>query len=38
MICDQNKFPLCISNVDINKSIYNRQKTAKHEIKMYKRL
>jgi len=36
MICDQNKLPLCISNVDINRSIYNKRKTAKHE--MYKRL
>ena len=33
MICDQNKLPLCISNVDINRSIYNKRKTAKHEIK-----
>ena len=33
MICDQNKLPLCISNVDINISIYNKRKTAKHEIK-----
>ena len=33
MICDQNKLPLCVSNVEINKTIYNNRKTAKHEIK-----
>ena len=33
MICDQNKLPLCVSNIEINKTIYNNRKTAKHEIK-----
>ena len=30
MICDQNKLPLCISNIEMNK-------TAKHEIKNIQR-
>ena len=33
MICDQNKLPLCMSNIEMNKIIYNKRKTAKHEIK-----
>ena len=37
MICDQNKLPLCISNIEINKEIYNGRKTAKHEIKNVQR-
>ena len=37
MICDQNKLPLCISNVEMNKIIYNKRKTAKHEIKNVQR-
>jgi len=37
MICDQNKLPLCVSNVEINKTIYNNRKTAKHEIKNVQR-
>lgn len=32
-ICDQNKLPLSISVVDINKTIYNGRKTSQHEIK-----
>lgn len=32
-ICDQNKLPLAVSCVDINKKIYNGRNTAKHEIK-----
>ena len=37
MICDQNKLPLCVSNIEINKVIYNKRKTAKHEIKNVQR-
>jgi hypothetical protein len=32
LICDQNKLPLSIANIDINKKDYNRN-TSKHEIK-----
>jgi len=37
MICDQNKLPLCVCNVEINRIIYNKRKTAKHEIKNVQR-
>ena len=32
-ICDQNKLPLSISVVDINKTLYNGRKTSQHEVK-----
>jgi hypothetical protein len=37
MVCDQNKLPLCISNIETNRVIYNKRKTAKHEIKNVQR-
>jgi len=34
MVCDQNKLPLCISNIEANRIIYNKRKIVKHEIKL----